>query len=441
MAHILFITPYYPPEVTPPAIRVSETAAQLINLGHQVTVLTTFPNFPTGVVMPGYQGCRFLRERHNGIDIVRVWSYITPNKGFFRRILAQLSFGCLAPFLSMRAVGYPDVIIVESPPLFNAIAGRVLAWYKHCPFVFTVADLWPESAVQLGVLHNRSLIKLAEWLEWSTYQQASLVWAVTEGISQKIIQRGLPHHKIFVLTNGVDTQKFKPLSKELARVELGWDDQFIALYAGTHGLAQGLTTLLDAAERLQDQADIQIVLIGDGATKQDLVAQAKQRNLTNVVFLEPLPHDQMPRLLAAADVCLIPLKKLPLFEGALPSKIYEAMASARPIVLSVAGEARQLAEQKAKSAIAVEPENPEALASAILYLYKNPEEAKKLGQRGRVFVEEHFAREQLAANLDAHITTLLNKSKTSSVPVSLSQPDKPSILVHSSEQVSSHERL
>src|SRR6266852_1570279 len=152
MTHILFVTPYYPPEITAPAVRIGETAMRLVKRGHQVTVLTTFPNFPTGIVPPEYRGRVIQHEMHDGVRIVRVWSYFSPNKGFLRRILAQLSFGCLAPFLGWKAIGRPDVIIVESPPLFDAIAGCLLAFFKRRPFIFTVADLWPEAAIQMGIL-------------------------------------------------------------------------------------------------------------------------------------------------------------------------------------------------------------------------------------------------------------------------------------------------
>jgi colanic acid biosynthesis glycosyl transferase WcaI len=409
VTHILFVTPYYPPEKAAPAVRISETAICLVEQGYQVTVLTTAPNYPRGIVPPEYRGHIMRKEACNGVRVVRVWSYVSPNKGFLRRILAQLSFGCLAPILGWKAVGRPDMVVVESPPLFDAIAGRLLSWHKRCPFIFIVSDLWPESAVQLGVLRNRILIRLAEWLEWSSYQRASLVWSVTEGIRNVLIDRGLPSERVFLLTNGVDTSKFRPLPQSQARAELGWDDRFTAIYAGTHGLAHGLTTILDAAERTRERADIRIVLIGDGAEKADLVAQAEQRNLANVEFLEPQPHDRMPLLLAGADVCLVPLRKLQLFEGALPSKMYEAMACARPIVLGVEGEARRLAEHEAGSAIAVEPENADALASAILYLSEHHEVAEALGQRGRAFVEARFDRVQLTAALEAHLATLLGK--------------------------------
>jgi glycosyltransferase involved in cell wall biosynthesis len=442
VTHILIVTPYYPPEKAAAAVRMSETAAQLVQRGYEVTVLTTRPNYPTGIVPPEYRGRTLQEESIDGVRVVRVWSYTCPNRGFLRRILAQLSFGCLAPVLGWKAVGQPDVIMVESPPLFDAIAGRMLSRYKRCPFIFVVSDLWPASAVQLGMLHNRALIWLAEWLELSTYQRAGLIWTVTAGICTNIIKMGLPPEKVFLLTNGVDISKFRPFPQAQARAKLHWDDHFTALYAGTHGLAHGLTTLLDAAELLRDQTAIRFVLVGDGAEKKDLVAQAQQRHLTNVHFLEPMPHDQIPQLLAAADVCLIPLRKLPLFEGALPSKMYEAMACARPIVLSVAGEARRLAEQAAGAAIAVEPENGDELASAILHLYEHPDQAEVLGQQGRAFVEKYFDRNHLVAKLTVHINALLQKDETSGIPSNLNQSDdRQLVLARPAEQVKERAQL
>lgn len=409
MTHILFVSPYYPPEKGAPQVRVSETAQRLVQRGYQVTVLTTVPNHPTGIVPREYRGHLVQEEMRKGVRVVRVWSYVSPNKGFFRRILAQFAFAVLSPLLGWKRVGRPDLIIVGSPPLFDAFAGRLLAWLKRCPFIFTVADIWPESAVQLGMLRQRSFIRLAEWLEWSTYQRAGRVWVVTEGIRRTLLARGLSPEKMFLLTNGVDTQVFKPLPQAQARAEFGFTQRFIVLYAGTHGIAQGLTTVLDAAQLLQDRTDIHVVLAGDGAEKANLMASAQQRGLTNITFLESQPHARMPQLLAACDVCLVPLRKVQLFEGALPSKMYEAMACARPIILGVEGEARQLLEQEARCAIAVEPENANALASAILHLYETPDEIAQLGQRGRAFVEARFDREQLVTTLETHMMSLLHE--------------------------------
>ncbi len=407
--HILFVTPYYPPEKAAPAVRISETARLLVERGYSVTVLTTVPNYPDGVVPSAYRGRMLCREVRDGVHIVRTWSYISPNKGFMRRIISQLSFGCLSPLLGWRDVGQPDMVIVESPPLFDAFAARMLSWGKRCPFIFMVSDLWPESAVQLGMLRNRVLIKMAEALEWSTYQKSCAVWALTEGIRTTLLQRGLDAEHVFLLTNGVDTLKFRPASKTEARKELGWNEQFTVLYAGTHGLAHGLETILEAAEQLREHTDIRFVLAGDGATKEGLMASAKQRGLTNVSFLQSQPHERMPLLLAAADVCLVPLRKLPLFAGALPSKMYEIMACARPMLLGVDGEARQLVEQEAGAALYVEPENPTALVEAILYIHERPDIAEHMGQRGRAFVEARFSRNGLVTALEERFSSLMRE--------------------------------
>ena len=412
MTHILYITPYYPPEKAVAGICISEFTTRLVRRGYEVTVLTTVPNHPTGIVPPEYRGHAIQEEVRDGVRVVRVWSYVSPNKGFLRRILAQFSFACLAPLLGGRAVGHPDVIIVESPPLFDAIAGRMLAWLKHCPFIFTVSDIWPESAVQLGALRNRVLIRLSEWLEWSTYQRANRVWVVTEGIRDTLLRRGLSPEHMFFLTYGVDTATFHPLPQAQARTQLGWDERFTILYAGTHGLSHGLATILDAAEQILDREDIRFVLVGDGAEKADLIVEARRRNLTNVTFLDPLPHDQVPQLLAAADVCLVHARKVPLFKGMLPIKMFEAMACARPILLAVDGEARRLAEQEAGAAIYVEPENVPALVSTILHLREHPDLTEALGRRGRACVEARFDYDQLAATLDRCIAGLLGKRIT-----------------------------
>lgn len=436
MTHILFITPYYPPEKAVPAIRISETAAQLVQRGYEVTVLTTIPNHPTGIVPPEYRERKMIRrEVSDGVRIIRVWSFISPNKGFFRRTLSQLSFGSLAAILGGKAVGHPDIIIVQSPPLFDAISGRLLAWLKHCPFIFLVADIWPESAVQLGLLRNRLLINLSKRLEWSTYLCASAVWVVTEAVRQRLIQQGLPAEHIFLITNGVDTAKFRPMPQDQARAALGWDSRFTVLYAGTHGLAHGLITVLEAAERLQDFQDIRFVLAGDGADKANLMAYAQHHNLQNVTFLDSQPHDRMPLLLAGADVCLVPLRKLPLFKTTLPAKMCEIMACARPIILGADGEARRLVEQEAKAALYVEPEDPSALASAIITLYENPSLARSLGERGPSFVRERFDRGQLTTQLEDQVVRLLQKQShivpKAFIPASMrSLAEKPQVYSH-----------
>jgi colanic acid biosynthesis glycosyl transferase WcaI len=428
MSHILFISPYYPPEGGAASACVSETALRLVKRGHQVTVLTTVPNYPTGIVPPEYRGRLLQKEVRDGVQVVRVWSYTSPNKRFLYRIVCQLSFALLAPLLGGKAIGRPDLIIVQSPPLFDAFAARILAWWKRCPFIFMVSDLWPEFPIQLGVLRNRLLIRLSEWLEWSTYHRADLVWVVTEWIRDVLIKRGLPPEHVFLLTNGVDTNKFRPLSQVQARAELGWDDRFTVLYIGTHGVTHGLMTILDAAEQIKYREDVHFMLVGDGSDKAALIAEARKRELTNITFLDTMSHSLVPALLAAGDVCLAHVRKVPMGEGILPIKMLEAMACARPIVLAVDGEARRMAVQEAGAAIYVEPENAAKLASAILYLREHPDLAAALGQRGRVYAQAHFDYDRLTAVLDARIAMLVGTKAPVSLPVtpiSFSLPNTP----------------
>jgi colanic acid biosynthesis glycosyl transferase WcaI len=281
-----------------------------------------------------------------------------------------------------------------------------------------VSDLWPEAAIQLGVVRNRLLIRLSEWLEWSTYRRAALVWVVTQWIRDFLIQRGLPPERVFLLTNGVDTTNFRPLPQAQARAELGWANRFTVLYVGTHGVTHGLMTIIDAAEQLRDRVDIDFVFVGEGADKANLVDQARKRGLANVTFLDSLSHNLVPTLLAAGDVCLAHVRKVPVGEGILPIKMLEAMACACPIVLAVDGEARRIAVQEAGAAIYVEPENATALASAILYLREHPDLAEALGKRGRACVEAQFDYDRLTAVLDKRIEMLLEKKAAMPVPSS-----------------------
>ncbi len=410
VAHILFVSLYYPPEPAAAAVCVWENARRLAARGHQVTVLTTFPHYPTGVVAMEYRGALWREEWRDGVRVLRVWSYISANRGFWRRILAHLAFGCLVPLLALLLcrLGRPDCVIVQSPPLFTACAGRILAWVKGCRFVFMVSDLWPEAAIQLGVLRQPRLIALAEWLERSTYRRADLVWVVTEQLHQVLLQRGVPDQKLLLLTNGVDTETFAPQGQVAARETLGWEPCFTVLYVGTHGLSHGLQTVLATAQLLQDQQpNISIVLVGDGEEKPALQAEAQRRQLQNVTFLDPIPHEQVPQLLAAADVCLAHTRNLPLFTGVLPIKMLEAMSCARPLILALNGEAYQRAVEEAQAAIHVEPENAQALAEAILHLYEQPALTQELGANGRSYVETHFAYEHLVAQLDARLALLL----------------------------------
>lgn len=421
MSHILFVTYFYPPEKGAAMVRISETAKRLVKLGHQVTVLTTVPNYPTGVVPAAYRGRILQEETLDGVRVVRVWNYINSNTTFIRRILPHITFTFLAPLLGGHLVGRPDLIIVQSPPLFHSITGRLLSLWKRSPVVLWVSDLWPETPIQLGALRNRLFIRFARWLEWSAYEQASLVWVVAEGVRDDLIRRGLPPDRIFLGVNGVDTTLFAPLPKTpaQARAELGWDDKFTVLYAGTQGVVHGLTTILEAADQMRDRPDIQFTFVGDGAQRTLLRGEARRRNLRNVTFVDAQPNSHMPLVYAAGDICLIPARKANVLKGFLPAKLFEIMACGRPFLLGVDGEARRIAEREAGAAVYVEPEDPEALVSAVLHLFEHPAMAEALGKRGRAFAEARFDRDQLVEAFEARIAMLLDKKvvHTPALPV------------------------
>jgi glycosyltransferase involved in cell wall biosynthesis len=275
---------------------------------------------------------------------------------------------------------------------------------KGIPLVFEVRDLWPESAVALGELSNRTVIALATWLEQACYRRAVQIVVVTHGIYNRLVQRGIAASKLCFIPNGANTElfAFNPIGREHIRKELGLDQKFIAIYAGIHGLAQGLETVLDAARLMQGDLDIHIVLIGDGPKKAELLALAASYNLPNLILLPEKPRELIPDYLSAADVALIPLKKVDIFKGALPSKLFDAWACKRPVLLSIDGEARELLE-KVKGGIFVPPEDPAKMAEALIGLRDSPRERLSMGENGLDFTRQHHSRTALAEKLILHL--------------------------------------
>jgi glycosyltransferase involved in cell wall biosynthesis len=315
--------------------------------------------------------------------------YATPNRGFLKRVLAQLSFA-LAAVATGGRMGPADVVVVESPPLFDGWAGAWLAWRRGARMVFNVADLWPESVVALGAVRSRLLIRLAEWLERWCYRRAWRILAVTRGIERTLRQRGWK--KVRFLPNGVDLARFRAADGAGVRAAMGWDEEaVVCLYAGTLGLSQALDKALDAARLLEDLPTFRLVLMGDGAEREALVAAAGP----NVVILPPVARDVVPDWLAAADILFISLKDIPLFHGAVPSKTYEAMAAGRPIVMAARGEAPALLEE-AGGGVVVPPEDPEALAVAWRRLVLDPALRQTLGGRAEALIRERYDRAALA---------------------------------------------
>lgn len=393
---IAYISHYFLPEIAAPSMRLHGFGQHWAAQGHEVTVLTGFPNHPTGVIPPAYRGKVIQEERIDGIRVLRNWLYATPNRGFALKTLGHLSFMVTAVLLGLPRLGPVDVVIASSPTFFTAISAWLIARLRGVPMVFEVRDLWPAVFVDLGVLKNHLIIKVLEALELALYRQSAAVVTVTEAFRQDIIRRGLPPEKVHVIFNGADTQTFRPdIDGQKIRVELGLGNKFLVSYLGSHGISHGLSAVLDAAHMHGDRQEILYLLVGEGAEKEALQAKRDELGLTNVLMLPHQSPERMPELYAASDVCLVPLRDVPIFETFIPSKMFEILAMGRPLIGSVRGEARAILERSG-GALLIPPEDPQALVSAIDSLASNPARRAEMGQAGRAFLEANFSHAALA---------------------------------------------
>ena len=392
---ILFISHYFLPEMGAPAARVYELSRAWLQRGHQVTVITGPPNHPTGILHQGYRNRFFQKEKVEGVEVIRSYVYLAPNRGFGKRIVNYLSFMLTSSLTALLRTKEWDVVVATSPQFFAAVSGHWVSRIKGCPFVLDVRDLWPKSIVVLGVLRNRALIRLLQQVEMFLYHQARHVVGTVEGIKTDLVNRGIEAEKITVIPNGVDLKLFSPGSREgTFRIQHNLKGKFVVSYIGTHGLAHALEKALLAAERLQLE-NIYFLFVGEGAEKEKLIKMKKQRQINNVLFLDRQPREKISQLLSESDACLVSLKRDAFFSYALPSKLFEIMACARPIILSANGDSRDLVE-RAGCGIWVEPENPAALAEGVLRLCRNPQLCRQLGEDGRKFAERYFDRKKFA---------------------------------------------
>ena len=403
--NILYISHYFPPEVNAPAQRVSQLSRHWAEQGHNVKVLTGFPNHPSGIIPPEYQGFIKAKEKLDNINIIRTYIYAAANKGFFKRILNYLSFMFSSIIMGTGSVGKPDVLIATSPQFFVAVAGYVISRIKKCKFVFEVRDLWPEEIVAVGVIKNRFIIRMLEVLEMFLYRQADLVVAVAQGTIDTLVKRGIPEEKLALIPNGADVEQFrnKDSQGDVKRV-LGFENKFVVSYIGTHGLAHRLETVLEAAYRLKDNTHIQFLFVGDGAEKEKLVRQARKLKLGNVFFYGQMDRLRIPAFYQASDLLLVPLRNANLFTRNIPSKIYEIMAARKAMIIATNGESRKLVEDTG-AGLGVAPENSEALAASIQYLFENQELCSSMGENGRAFVVANASRKRLA---DDYLKVLKN---------------------------------
>ena len=398
---ILYLSQYFPPEVGATQTRAYEMAQGLLRAGHQVTMLTEVPNHPEGIIRPEYRGKFWQRETLEGIDVIRVWVKTSPVKTFKTRLAFYLSYMLNAVLAGLfMARGRYDVIYATSPPLFVGAAALALSYLRRIPLVFEVRDLWPESAVALGELRNLRFIRWATRLEEACYRRARRIVVVTEGLRARLLERGISATKFTLIPNGANTELFQPQPEagQQLRTELGLEDKFLIVYAGIHGIAQGLETILYAADRLRTHPHIHFLFIGEGPCKEDLLTLKAKLDLPNVAMLEAQPREAIPVYLSAADVALAPLRRLELFKGAVPSKIFDAWACACPVLMSIDGEARAVLSQ-AQGGIFFPPEDVAALVSTVLALADEPVACRRMGENGRRFVAAHYSRQAQARAL------------------------------------------
>ena len=392
---ILFLSHYFPPEINAPASRTFEHCREWVKAGHEVTVVTCAPNHPRGKVYDGYRNRLFQRERREGIEIIRLWTFLSANEGFVLRTLNYVSF-MLACILVAPLLPKTDVVITTSPQFFNGLAGYFVSRAKRSPWVLEIRDLWPESILAVGAIRNKLLIKVLRWLEHFAYRKADRIVPVTDAFAAYMQDSGVPAEKIVVIKNGVELGLFqRDTSGEAMRARLGLEGKTVAAYFGTHGMAHHLETVLEAAQILAKDPRIVFVLVGDGAERSRLLELKNQQGLSNVLMLDQQPKEAMPELWATADISLVLLRKTDLFKTVIPSKIFEAMGMATPIILGVEGECRELVLE-AGAGLTIEPQSAVELAAAVRRLADHPDEARAFGQQGYDYVCVNFDRRVLA---------------------------------------------
>jgi len=392
---ILVITHYFPPEIGAPSARLFEMASHWVKEGNEVTVLTAFPNHPTGVIPDEYKGKKSMVEYIEGIKVIRSYVYATPNEGFVKKTIGHISFMLSSVLQSFFKVGKPDVVVVSSPTYFSMFSATFYSISKRSKLVLDIRDLWPAAIVELGVLKNRFIIGILEFFEKEFYKKASKIVVVTNSFKENLVNRGIPGGKIEVITNGVNENMFQ--YDEIAGVNLRKKlgirtNDFVGLYIGAHGISQSLHVLIEVAKELPD---IKFLFVGEGAEKKKLIKLKTEKSLNNVLFIEGQPKNLISDYYSLADVCFVPLRDVELFKTFIPSKMFEIMSNSRPIIASLEGESEVILK-KSNSAIITKPESVSEMKEAILTFRNNPELIKQYGENGRGFVIKNYTRKSLA---------------------------------------------
>jgi len=395
---LLIVTQYFPPEVGAPQNRLFELAVRLKKEGINITVLTAMPNYPIGKIHKGYENKKYFYEEIEGIPVHRTSIYATPSKGIIKRLRNYFSFVFSSYFIGNKKIKDSfDYVLCESPPLFLGLSAYRIAKKHKAKFIFNVSDLWPESAEKLNLVNNKLMLNAAYRLEAFLYSKADLITGQTQGIVSNIKER-FPDKKIYWLPNGVDVRFFDPKNFDRTwREQKGYkDSEILILYAGIIGHAQGLEIILETAGYFKNNKKIKFILLGSGPLKKELIERRDKEKLTNVIFEDLVPKSAIPSIINSCDVSLVPLKKLDIFKGAIPSKIFENCAMKKMLLLGVEGEAKELFIDQGKAGLFFEPENVLDLKSKIDQIEGNLELIKEFGENGRKYVEKNFNRDMIA---------------------------------------------
>ena len=392
--NILFLTENFPPETNAAATRVYERARYWVEWGHHVTVVTCAPNFPRGRLFAGYENRWSQAEEMSGIRVVRVKTFITRNEGVVLRTLDFLSF-MVTGFAAGLREPKPHVVVATSPQFFAAVAGWGLGETRGVPFVFELGDLWPASIAAVGALHEGLSLRMMEKLELYLYRRSECVVVLTGAFKENLMARGTSPNKIAVVVNGVDLSRYGPRSRDRALAETwGLEGCFVVGYVGTHGMAHALGNVLDAADRLRHVDRLRFILVGSGAERTQLMAEARQRRLDSVVFVPPQPKDDIAAVWSLCDVALVHLKDSPVFGQVIPSKMFEAMGMGLPLmVASPKGEASRILEDD-RAGIWIPAEDPDALAGATMRLFEDDGLRRGYGERSLAAAPLHTRQRQ-----------------------------------------------
>lgn len=394
--NITIICHYFPPEIGAPSARIYEMAKQWVEQGHEVHVVTCFPNHPTGIIPDKYKNMKYKYEIMDGIHIHRNYVYATPNKGFIKKTLGHISFMFSSVLISLRKIKNTDVIITSSPTFFSIFSGYYYSLRKKAPFVLEIRDLWPAAMIELGVMKRGIITDILEKMELFFYKKSKKLIMVTESFKEDVIKRGIDKKKVHVITNGVDQSIFYPSDKDKQLIEkFNLKEKFVISYVGAHGISQNLTTILKVAKVLEEYNDIQFVFVGEGAEKDKLKQFSIEQNMSNVIFIDSQPKHMIPKFYNSSDICLIPLKNIELFKTFIPSKMFEIMSCGTPIVASLEGEAANILNAS-ESALVVEPDNIDEIVTAIIKLKENKDLYNEMKESGPIFVEKNYSRKKLA---------------------------------------------